>query len=187
MVFKSVTIPVILQVSTSFSFIKNIQPSLLLPRVIYMLDHSGLLKCCFLFYSCVAFRTMPDAWNKEVADTKTVGFIKNLRKIYFFFCLIIHDSRKSLVCLKDLWLWTFVLLVRIEFRWSWLWSVGGILLAGENRSTRRKTSLSATLSTANFKWTDRPGIEPDLRCERPVSDNLFYGTVLKTEINLFFI
>jgi len=33
---------------------------------------------------------------------------------------------------------------------------------------------------------DRPGIEPDLRCESPMSDNLFHGTALKTEINLIF-
>jgi len=33
---------------------------------------------------------------------------------------------------------------------------------------------------------DRRGIEPDLHCERPVSNNLFHCTALKTEINLIF-
>ena len=37
---------------------------------------------------------------------------------------------------------------------EWLWSNGGMILTGENWSTGRKTSPSATLSTTHLKWTD---------------------------------
>jgi hypothetical protein len=39
-------------------------------------------------------------------------------------------------------------------------------LTGENRRTRGKTCLSATLSTTNPTWTD-PGSNPGLRGGRP--------------------
>jgi hypothetical protein len=39
---------------------------------------------------------------------------------------------------------------------------GGMILTGENRRTRRKTCLSATLSTTNPTWND-PRANPDLR------------------------
>ena len=39
------------------------------------------------------------------------------------------------------------------------WNTGGLKLTGENRSTRRKTCPSATLSTINPTWTD-PGSNP---------------------------
>jgi hypothetical protein len=42
-------------------------------------------------------------------------------------------------------------------------------------TTRRKTCLSATLSTANLTWTDL-GSNPGLRGERPATDRLSHGT-----------
>jgi hypothetical protein len=50
-------------------------------------------------------------------------------------------------------------------------------LTGENRGARRKTCLSATLSTTNPTWTD-PGSNPGLRGERPESNRLSHGTAL---------
>jgi hypothetical protein len=43
-----------------------------------------------------------------------------------------------------------------------------------NRSTRRKTCPSATLSTINPPWTD-PGSNPGLRGGRPAANRLSHG------------
>jgi hypothetical protein len=51
-------------------------------------------------------------------------------------------------------------------------------LTGENRSTRRKTCPSATLSTTNPTWTD-PGSNPGLRGERPAANSLSHGTAVR--------
>jgi hypothetical protein len=48
---------------------------------------------------------------------------------------------------------------------------------GENRSTRGKTSPSATLSTTNPTSTD-PGSKPGLRGGRPATNRLSHGTAL---------
>jgi hypothetical protein len=48
------------------------------------------------------------------------------------------------------------------------------ILTGENRRTRRKTCLSATLSTTNPTSTDL-GANPDLRGERPATNDLSHG------------
>ena len=37
--------------------------------------------------------------------------------------------------------------------WRWVWRIGGMILTGENRSIRRKTYPSATLSTTDPIWT----------------------------------
>jgi hypothetical protein len=50
-------------------------------------------------------------------------------------------------------------------------------LAGENRSTRRKTCHIATLSTTNPTWTD-PESNLVLRGERPATNRLSHGTAL---------
>jgi hypothetical protein len=50
-----------------------------------------------------------------------------------------------------------------------------MILAGENRRTRRKTYPSATLSTTNPTWID-PGANTDLRDERPATNRLSHGT-----------
>ena len=50
-----------------------------------------------------------------------------------------------------------------------------MILTGENRSTRRKTCRSATLSTTNPTWTD-PGSNQGLCNERPATNRLSHGT-----------
>jgi hypothetical protein len=57
------------------------------------------------------------------------------------------------------------------------WSTGGMKLTGENRSTRRKYCLSATLFTTNPTWTD-PGSNPSLRGERPATNRLSHDTAM---------
>jgi hypothetical protein len=52
---------------------------------------------------------------------------------------------------------------------------GGMIMTGENRRTRRKTCLSATLSTTNPTWID-PGVKLVLRSERPATNDLSHGT-----------
>jgi hypothetical protein len=41
----------------------------------------------------------------------------------------------------------FVLLVRATCRWRWEWGVGGMIVTGENQSSRSYTCPSSTLST----------------------------------------
>jgi hypothetical protein len=53
---------------------------------------------------------------------------------------------------------------------------------GGNRSARRETCPSAVLSTADLTSTDL-GSNPALRVERPTSNHLSHGTVLKRKIN----
>jgi hypothetical protein len=48
-------------------------------------------------------------------------------------------------------------------------------LTGENRSTRKKTCPSATLSNKNPTWND-PGSNPGLRGDRPAANRLSHGT-----------
>ena len=46
-----------------------------------------------------------------------------------------------------------VLLVRATCRWRWVWSIGGMILTGRERSTSRKTCPSVCPFTTNLKWT----------------------------------
>jgi hypothetical protein len=65
-------------------------------------------------------------------------------------------------------------------------SDGGMILTGENRRTRRKTSPSATLSTTNPTGID-PGANPGLRGERPATNHLSHGTAqpcIQAETNI---
>jgi hypothetical protein len=48
-------------------------------------------------------------------------------------------------------------------------SLGGMILTGENRKTRRKTCPDATLSTTNSTWID-PGSNPGFRRERTAAN-----------------
>jgi hypothetical protein len=50
-----------------------------------------------------------------------------------------------------------------------------MILAGENRRTRRKTCPSATLSTTNPTWID-PGANSGLHSEKPATNRLSHGT-----------
>jgi hypothetical protein len=53
------------------------------------------------------------------------------------------------------------------------------ILTGENRTTRKKTCPSATLSTSNPTWI-YPGANPGLRGERPATNNLIHGTACRS-------
>ena len=54
-----------------------------------------------------------------------------------------------------------VILVKATCRWRWLWSIGGMILTGENRSTWIKICRIATLSTMNLTWPN-PGLNSGL-------------------------
>ena len=62
-----------------------------------------------------------------------------------------------------------------------LYSIGGMMLTGENRRPRTETYPGATSSTANVTWTG-PRPNPGLRGERPAADSVSRSTVLKTSI-----
>jgi hypothetical protein len=53
-----------------------------------------------------------------------------------------------------------------------------MMLAGESRRTRRKTCLSATLSTTNPTWTD-PGANLGPPRNRPLTNHLSHDMVYK--------
>jgi hypothetical protein len=73
----------------------------------------------------------------------------------------------------------FVRLVRKTCRWGSVWSLGCMILTGENRSTPRKTCPSATLFATNLSWTDLES-NAGLRGERPVKTTIWsYGTASK--------
>jgi len=61
--------------------------------------------------------------------------------------------------LEDSQVLLFLLLVRAACRRRQVWSIGGIILTGENQNTWSKTCPSATLSTTNVRWMS-PGIKP---------------------------
>jgi len=52
-----------------------------------------------------------------------------------------------------------------------MWSIDGLILAGETRRTRRKTCHSATLLTINLTLNDQ-GLNLGLHCQRPATDCL---------------
>jgi hypothetical protein len=58
---------------------------------------------------------------------------------------------------------------------EWVLSNGGMILTGENRSTRRRTCRSATSSTTNPMRTG-VGLKPDIRDDMPVTNHLSHGT-----------
>jgi hypothetical protein len=55
---------------------------------------------------------------------------------------------------------------------------GGMKIGRGNRSTRKKTCTSATLSTINPTWPD-PGLNPGRRGEKPATNRLSYGVVFR--------
>jgi hypothetical protein len=87
--------------------------------------------------------------------------------------MLFEGSQASPACLSDTVLW----------RWRWIYSIGGMILRGENRITGRKTCLSATLSKTNHTSTS-PGSDIDLR---PSDWRLAAWANLKTILNLNYI
>jgi len=74
-------------------------------------------------------------------------------------------------------------LVTASWRLKWIWSAGGMILTGENRSTGRKICPSATMSTTNLMYTDL-GSTLGLRGERPATDRFSHS---RLQINLNYI
>jgi hypothetical protein len=60
-------------------------------------------------------------------------------------------------------------------------AIGGMKTDRGNRSTRRKPTPSATLSTTNTTWSD-PGSNPGGRGEKPATHRLSYGTAYNSTI-----
>jgi hypothetical protein len=69
---------------------------------------------------------------------------------------------------------------RVNMDWRWNYTDRG------NRTTRRKTCPSATLSTSNPTSTAL-GTKPGLRDEKPATNRLSYGTANLTSIRQFLI
>jgi hypothetical protein len=115
-------------------------------------------------------------FQKPYTQTKQ-GDIKNLLHFFKKFKSVFHsflpDFRKSI--LKVPRLRPFVRPVRARFRWRRLSSIGGMIQAGENRSTRIKTYPNVILSTTHITWTDL-GSNRGLRSERSSSNRLNHGT-----------
>ena len=59
---------------------------------------------------------------------------------------------------------------------EWVWSIGGMILTGENRSTWRKSYLGTTVSTINVTRTDM-GLNQGLCSQRPETNRLSHGTL----------
>ena len=90
------------------------------------------------------------------------------------------------LCLKLPSLRPPVLLIRTVLRWRWVWNMGGMALAGENRSTSRKSSATATMSTTNPKLTGA-SLKVGLKgtgSQQPPGHGTAY---LKTQINRNYI
>ena len=64
---------------------------------------------------------------------------------------------------------------RATSRWRWVWVIGGIILIGRNRRTRRKVDPNAILFIINLTRTDQ-GSNPCLRGERPATNCLSHRT-----------
>jgi hypothetical protein len=71
------------------------------------------------------------------------------KKVKVLFDPMLPDLRKSIAFSKVSRLRSFGLVLRATCKWRWLWRIGGMILRGENWSTRMETSPSATLSTTN--------------------------------------
>ena len=93
----------------------------------------------------------------------------------------LSDSRKIIALWKVPRIHPFALLVRTTCRWRKVWITDGMILTGDNWSTRRKTCPNATLPTKYLIWNDlesTPGlcVESSGRkynCHRP------FGIILK--------
>jgi hypothetical protein len=88
-----------------------------------------------------------------------------LRSCFGLFYQVWHIM--TLLTAKAMWYW-----------WQmhdWAWSIGGMILTGENGCTWRKTCPSATLSARNPTWTGLR-LNLGLQGERAVTDHLNHGT-----------
>ena len=63
---------------------------------------------------------------------------------------------------------------------EWVWNVGGMILAQENRNTGREPPLSVTLSSMNPLWTSLQ-LYPGISSQRSVTNCLSDGTAIRRE------
>jgi len=69
------------------------------------------------------------------------------------FCPIIVDIQNSIAFLERYQASLVCSSVKVTCKWQGVWSIGGIILAENSRSTRGKSYLSASLPTTNLTWT----------------------------------
>jgi len=123
---------------------------------------SYILKVFKIYYKKI-LKCLDKRWrwsltmNTEVrdgTDCPNCSQISVLQFAYFFG--FINERRTSAIgSISDIFSELFndaVIAKIIQRRWQknkWVWSVGGMMLAGYNRNTRTKTCLRVTLSTTN--------------------------------------
>jgi len=98
------------------------------------------------------------------------GFLGTSLKYVRTFCLPITE--RGLLC--GIFLGSRPL-VLVRATWRWVWSVGGMILTGEDRSTGRKAYPSSNLFTTNPTLTCLES-NPGHFGERPATDRLIHGT-----------
>jgi hypothetical protein len=118
-----------------------------------MINSSALFGSSHASYAC----------SSDNSGTKTR---KKMRKYTFLSNAPRFSTERRLFKVSRLRL--FVLLARVDLRRRRMWSIGGVIMTGENRSRLLgKTSSSAILFTTNLTRTG-PGSKLDLRGERMV-------------------
>jgi hypothetical protein len=86
--------------------------------------------------------------SRLVSNNVNINSLKT-KQVKVLFSLILPDFWKSNAFWKHPRPCPFVLLVSL-----YVWSIDGVLLTGENRSTRRKTRVIATLCTTDLTWIE---------------------------------
>jgi hypothetical protein len=82
-----------------------------------------------------------------------------VRRLCVFFYPVFPDIQRSAAFWKVPELCPFALLVRATFRRRWVWSIGGIILTGESRSTGGGGGLSQCHFVHHKSHMAWPGIE----------------------------
>jgi hypothetical protein len=123
-----------------------------------------------------AFRVTDTPWYFWFLTHFTMGAVYKHVFFWIFHCSypskvkvlsypVFPDFQKSIAFWKAPRLLSFVLLVRSTCTWRWIWSVRAMILTGENRSSKRKSCSTVTLTTTKLT-SIRLGSNCDLRCER---------------------
>jgi hypothetical protein len=107
----------------------------------------------------------------------------------YVLCCFLNNRRKyfswSPFFRKSTTFWKFGKLrplLRAKRRWRWIWKAGGLIMTGDNRSTRMKTCPNATSSTTNRTWTGL-GLNLALCGERKAVNLLRHVTAVYLTLN----
>ena len=100
------------------------------------------------------------------------------------FCPILLDFQKSIAFLERLQDSLVCPSVKVTCKWPGVWSIGGITLAENSRSTQRKSYLSVL--THHKSHMDRPGTNPSLDGESPATNRLKHDKATKVKMNLHY-